>query len=238
MHNWFLEFQAFSFQHILTACVFLLGAYAFARTGATLRTRRDRADRLLLLAWIAALVAANAYSTWWWYQPERFTPSYTHPLHICDIAVWVSPFALLLPSRFLKSVVYFWGLGLSGVALLYPTLTEGLTHTRFWLYWICHTQIVGSALYLVVAQRFRPTKRDLRNAMLAIAAYNAAILPVNVLKDWDYGYTGPGSTVVAFLGPWPMRAAIMLALEWLSMVLLWLPFRAGGAEQEEGRDAR
>jgi uncharacterized membrane protein YwaF len=96
------------------------------------------------------------------------------------------------------------------------------------LFWIGHTQILGSAVYLVAVQRWRPTIRDLGVAIVTTAVYILLVLPLDAALGVDYGNVGPGSSPTAFLGPWPLRVFWLLVLEGTLFVLMWLPWRRVG----------
>jgi uncharacterized membrane protein YwaF len=71
---------------------------------------------------------------------------------------------------------------------------------------------------------FRPVARDVWIAIIALLIYTLVLIPLNYSFDFDYGYVGPTSETVAFLGPWPARAFILLLLEITAFIVLWLPF--------------
>jgi hypothetical integral membrane protein (TIGR02206 family) len=145
-------------------------------------------------------------------------------LHICDLVVWCVPFALLLGSRWASSLLYFWGLGLSLLAFAAPILNEGPASLEFWLFWIGHTQIVGSAVYMVAARGYGPKVRDLLVAGGATLVYAAVIIPINVALGAGYGMLGPTETSQALFGPWPTNVVIVLVLEVLLFLAIWLPW--------------
>ncbi len=63
------------------------------------------------------------------------------------------------------------------------------------------------------------------------ALYVAAIVPVNLLLGANYGFIGnppPGVRIPPFvdaLGPWPLRAVIVVALGAVGFALLALPWQ-------------
>lgn len=166
----------------------------------------------------------HGFTQIWENLPSRFDASQSLPLHICDIVPWIGAAALLFSIRSLRSLAYFWGIGLSVWALITPILSVGPAHLRYWLFWLGHGQIIGTAAYLVVVLKYRPRMRDLGVVAIATIVYVLAVLPVDFLFDADYGYVGRQSPT-APLGPWPARVLIVLLAECLIFVLLILPWQ-------------
>lgn len=228
-YDWRTDFQPYSVQHALfvgvCACIMLgvslLGRRLYATPG-------ERPARLLV-GWVgvAYWVGSNA---WWLFGPQ-FIFAQSLPLQVCDLAGLIGPLALLLRTRWLRAVLYFWGLSLSMQGFIQPVLKDkGLVHTEFWLFWANHTVIVGTALYDVIALRFRPALRDFLTAVAASLVYVGVIIPFDIFFQVNYGYIGPTDpiprepTLADKLGPWPLNAAIMTIMGITAMALLYAPW--------------
>ena len=217
-------FNPGSLQHAVTVSACMLFIAVLAWTARRLWTAAPATERRLRIGWTGFVVVFQIYNQLRWFLPENFTLRGSLPLHVCDLTVVLAPFALLTNNRTLRALVYFWGIGLSINAFLFPILPEGPARIEFWLFWIGHTQVVASAAYLV-GIGFRPRFHDVLVATAAIAVYNVLITAVNVAFDLDYGYTGPDSATLADLGPWPHRLLVLWLLEFGVFVLLWLPWK-------------
>jgi hypothetical integral membrane protein (TIGR02206 family) len=185
-------------------------------------------EHRLRIAWVFFVVTFQIASQVWQNVPGNLDVEFTLPLHLCDLVACAVPFALLGRWRFPRALLYFWGAGLSVFAFLLPILREGPGHVAFWLFWIGHTQILGSAVYLVAVQRWRPALRDVGVAFVTTAVYILLVLPLDVALGVDYGSVGPGRSSTALLGPWPLRVFVLLVLEGVLFVLMWLPWRKAG----------
>ena len=215
------------------AVVVVAAALITAVVGAGRRWRRIAPDReralRRALAWF--VLATQAASLWYWLRPARYDPTISLPLHVCDLVPWVAALVLLVgPARWpaAAGLAYFWGIGLSGWGFVWPVLRSGPATLHFWLFWLVHLQIVGTACYLVFASDWRPTRRDLRIAAVGTLAYAIAITPANLLFAADYGYVGPGGGPASLLGPWPWRMGIVVGGQVAIFVLLWWPWRREG----------
>lgn len=179
-----------------------------------------RIATVYLLLWIA--------SRGWWLLPVSFDPGRSLPIHICDIVALLTPLALIWRKRELIALLYFWGIGFSLQGLLTPDLQLGLQNPLFWLFWLDHATIVGAAIYMVIVHRFRPTRRDYRWAVRAGLVYLACVFPINAMFGFNYGYLGNSRpsqpSLIDWLGPWPWRVGLMVALAWLGMTLLLAPW--------------
>ena len=233
-------FQTFSLLHAGTVTFFaLLWGVMIAVAHRWRDTKRlARAERGFALITLIVWIVAEGY----WLLPPRFNVAYTLPLHLCDIAALLVPLALVASRRFLVTLLYFWGLGLSLQAVLTPELHRGPAHFEFWLFWSYHSMIVGTALYFVVVQGFRPTWSDWRFAVLASALYVAVIFPINLMFGYNYGFLGNARpsqpTLIDVLGPWPQRVPLMAGLGLAVMTLLFLPWELHRRLTGSSRTAR
>ncbi len=186
-----------------------------------------RAGKLDRCLGIAALIVWAMYKVYVWLPGVRGL-EYSLPLQFCDFTGLVAPLALLTSRRPLRAVLYFWGLGFSMLAFITPDLHEGLGSGRFWLFWLSHSAIVGSALYDLAGRGFRPGWRDWRIAVAAATVYVAVVAPFDAITHFDYGYVGPPGPgqppILEALGPWPWRLAVQAILAIVALGVLLLPW--------------
>lgn len=229
-------FAAFTPAHGLVLVVAAIVLMPILRAGARWRTLAPDRERRLRVAFAGSIIAVQIVNIVYWAMPARFDPAISLPVHVCDLIPWVCAVALLAPAargRGVRTLAYFWGLGLSSWGFIYPVLETGPDAFRFWLFWLVHLQIVGAALYIAFIDPWRPTRRDLVFAVSAVIAYAVLITPVNLGIGADYGYVGPGDGPASLLGPWPTRLPIVLAGEAMLFGLLYLPWsRRGGGPAE------
>lgn len=228
-YDWSAEFRAFTAQHWATLGVVLLLMAGSCWLGRRWLGRGDvRAERRLRHAWIWTTIAWQTFAAIYYLLPENFDWYESLPLHLCDLAAWVAPFALLTQARWLRALLYFWGIGLSTQAFFTPVVEGGHADIRYWLFFLGHTQIVGSAVYDVAVLGFRPRWRDWAVVTGITLAWIVPVTVFNVLMDVNYGYTGrmtpPGRTLVEFLGPWPWRLAVMFVLTQVFWLLILVPW--------------
>ena len=220
-------FRAFSGLHAAA-----LGAIAALTLLAILRARRGGArtpaasptERAIGLAYVAAWIGTYG---WFLFSPLH-DPLKTYPLQMCHLTALAAGLLLVTGWRPLRAIVYFWGIALCTQALVTPSLTEGPAIYPFWFFWTSHGLIVGVAAYDVCARGFRPALRDYGTACAAGALYVAAVLPLDLWLGANYGFVGPSRpevpTIVDFLGPWPERVGVIMAIVAAAMGLALAPW--------------
>ncbi len=221
--SWLTTFRPFTTFHLVVAIVCIAATIGACRVG--VRRRGTAFELWFRRSWAGLIVLEQIVAYWWWSRPERFDPSWTLPLHLCSIVVWIAPVALLGTWRTPRALLYFWGLALCLQGFATPLPQNGLQSPAFWFFWFGHLAIVGSAMYLVVAMRFRPTGRDLRTALAGSAVYAAVVVPLDGIYGWDYGFMGRASlkthNVLDALGGWPLRPALVLLVAAAAIAAAW-----------------
>jgi hypothetical integral membrane protein (TIGR02206 family) len=220
------EFRPFTLTHAIVlaaiaALIWLLVSYA-RRVHPNTRLHLERG-----LATINALLWLVVQG--WWMLPPRFDPATSLPLHMCHLVSLLASAALLVPARWLRTLLYFWGIGLCSQALITPSLREPPSSVWFWAFWIEHGLLIAIAVYDLVVREYRPTWRDYGFACAAAVAYLAVVLPLDIALQTDYGFVGvpkpENPSVLDLLGPWPERLGSIVMLVAAAMAALMLPWR-------------
>jgi hypothetical integral membrane protein (TIGR02206 family) len=174
------------------------------------------------LGWSIAFI--QLYAMVWRWMPGNFEITEALPLQLCRIVSWACVVAFIFRARWAIALAFFWGLGLSTMGLITPVITTGVASVEYWLFWLSHAQIVGTAVYFIVVYKWGPTRRDWVLAAAASFAYFALVVPVNIALGTHYGFLGSGAysrnTLAGHLGPYPMRIVWILLLgeAWLAFI--------------------
>ncbi len=221
--DWLTRFHAFTPMHFLAVTVCFAAMAAASVLGRRWRgtPREERFRR----GWGIAVLAYSILTSIWWVLPGNWDLGTSLPLHLCDVSIFIAAGAMLTKQRVLRSLLYFWGIGLSTQAFVTPTLQEGVADWRFWLFWIGHVMIVGSAIYDVAVGMYRPRFRDLVASIAIGVGYIAMLMGINIAFGLNYGYVGetdPSTrTVIQSLGPWPWRVGVMILMAVAVFTVLW-----------------
>jgi len=220
------SFVPYSGLHLVTVCccvALIAGLLAAGRA-----CGRARQMQLRWLLGIFGLVYWLTYNVWW--NRHGIDVVSGLPLQICDCNGVIAPFALLTQNRWLRATLYFWAFALTTQAFIQPALQAGPSTPLFWWFWAQHTIILGYAVFDLAVLGFRPDWRDCGRACAAGAAYLAIVVPVDLALNADYGYLGalPARQIppfVAALGPWPLRAVVVVALAGFAFAVAELPWQ-------------
>jgi hypothetical integral membrane protein (TIGR02206 family) len=220
-------FRTFSAEHLAT-----LAAGAVILAALILAGRRGgRCHRLATGLLASANLAAYPLNQLAWSCVEHpVSLDNTLPLHLCDLAAILAGFALLGGSRALRDLTYYWGLAATLQALLTPNVAFSFPHPVFLSFFSQHFAIVGAALYLPLADRWRPQLPPWRSPLrvfLLSNAYLLAMLALNRLLGTNFGFvTRPpeNPSLIDHLGPWPLYLASLQGIALAAFALLTLPF--------------
>ncbi len=219
--NHFASFTVFHAVTVLGCALLALGAL---RMGLIWRgTERERRMRHI---WGWSIVGVKTIETIYWSWPGIFVASESIPIQLCDLAALAAAIAMLTQWRLSRTLLYFWGIGLSTQAFATPTVEFGLAHPRYWFFWVTHLMIVGSAVYDIVVLGYRPKARDLLAALACTLGYAAFVTAINLPTGWNYGYIGntrpERPTIIDRLGPWPDRVLIIGGIVTAMFSAMWL----------------
>jgi len=213
--DWAHEFRPFTLFHLATTgmCVAAIASASWLGV----RWRGTAREGLLRRAWAWLVLAGQGVLAIYFMWPATFDLRVSLPLHICDIAGWISGLAMLTGRRRLRVILYYWGIVLSTQAFLTPVDRSGYASAGYWAFWGLHLMIIGSAVYDIVVLRFRPTWRECREAVMITASYTACILLLNIALGTNYVYVGKSTphnpTIIDHLGQWPLRVV------WIGLIV-------------------
>lgn len=227
--SWVHQFEPFSVTHACVVLVFVVLVTAMV----ALRRHHDVAllpascgamDNAVGWIGLTAAVFVQVVTLW----PSRFDVLTSLPLHVCDICMFVAPASLLLGWPALRGIGYFWGIGLSSMSFVIPDLRFGPGDFQFWVFWIAHTMIVGTAVYDITARGYRPRFRDWLISVRFGLVYTAVVFIVDLIWHLNYGYVGQTygnqKSPADLMGPWPWRVPLMVLVAISAMYLLLLPW--------------
>lgn len=223
------EFRSGTLLHGLCLAVIVLLVVAFVLLA---RRHRDGPGRVFLERFVGGgCLVAWIINTAYWMSPSRFVWEQALPLHYCNMANLIGAVAVLTRRRFFQALIYFWALALCIWAFLTPTVRYGPGHGDFWIFWFYHGFIPLAVAHVLVVDRYRPTFTDLLGVMGFTVLYTLALVVIDNVWGWNYGFVGPGkpesTTLLDVLGPYPLRLlwiallAIVLFLLCLAPWSLW-----------------
>ena len=189
-----------------------------------------------------SIAAWQAFATVWRVLPGQWDLNESLPFHLCRWTGWIAAVCLIAGHRpgwrWSRSLMFFWGLGLSVHGFVTPMWNDGAATVAFWLYWMGHLQIVGVAVYDLAVRGFAPGVKDLAFALGAGVVYVLVVVVVNVSLGTNYSYLGSGvyegTSVVDLLGRYPERMYKMIGGAMVLFVLMYGAARVLGVGRSGG----
>lgn len=201
--------------------------------------RRGQPDRLRpAVCWMLAgiLIAGAVVAEWQRVAEGIWSIEESLPLHLCDVAIFVTAAALLgaglnsgprsIWYRFYE-LSWVWGMGGTSQAVLTPDLAVTFPEPECVRYFVLHGAIVVSALVMTFGLRMRPQPGTPIRVWLATLALALVVMLVNWLTGGNYMYLcGPPGrpSLIDLLGPWPWSLLPLAVVATLLILLCYAPF--------------
>lgn len=151
------------------------------------------------------------------------------PLHFCEVAAFAGVAALMTRHQLAAEICYFFGLAGTLQGLITPALREDFPHLRYFAFFLLHSTVVITAVYLVAGWRFTPRAHAPLRMVGWMALYGAAVGMINVLLRTNYGWVcekPPSPSLMDVLGPWPWYVLALGLVGLVIFTVLDLPFIA------------
>ncbi len=146
------------------------------------------------------------------------------PIHICRIVAVIAPWVYLKEKPVWTGICYFWVLVGTVNATLTPDLYNNFPHWEYLNYFALHLGLIFLPIYYVIVLGHRVRLKDFWNAVIASNIFVIISLIINKLLGSNYMFTmrkPEASTILDYLGPWPVY---LLSVEVLGIVLFFLAY--------------
>lgn len=191
-----------------------------------LRRKRDLARSARL--GLGFFLAGNEV-IWYWFRLHseglRFPEGL--PLHLCDLVLWLTVFAVFTLKPLPFEVAYYGGLGGSGIALLTPDLWAPFPSYPTIYFFLSHGLVVVILSSLAWGRVIWPRPGSLWRAYGLLNLYAFGVAGFNFWFGTNYMYLRSrpdGASLLDYFGPWPIYILVAdlfaLGVFWL----LWLPW--------------
>jgi hypothetical integral membrane protein (TIGR02206 family) len=204
---------------LVAAIAALLAALARQRPAARTPLRVSLAVAIAgLVAFELSTAAREGWLTW----------KTVLPFELCDAALVLSVFTLLVPRRATAELVYFWAGSGSLLAMLTPELRWGFPRWEFVVFFGLHGLVLAAALLLVFGLGLHPRRGAPLRVLAITAAWAGFVAVVNLLLGTNFMYLRRKPLVptpLDWMGPWPVYILTAALLAFTLFSLLSLPFR-------------
>ncbi len=220
------QFQAYSFEHL--AVIFLTFALPFALAALVRRSGSRAVERIIVISILCVLVGNYLGYLFFVRGLGELTWTAMLPMQMCDWAMAVIMVALWTGRRRWFEVAYFWGIGGTLQAVLTPNLSYAFPDVRFIAFFVAHSGIIVSVIFLMLTRRLRPYPMSILRAFFWSEVYFAIALTVDLLTGVNYGFLlhkPEAFSLLSFLSDsWPLYLLQMQGLAFVFFAVLYLPF--------------
>jgi hypothetical integral membrane protein (TIGR02206 family) len=188
----------------------------------------DRTRRIFRYSLAALLIVDEIGWHAWNYSTGQWTIQTMLPLHLCSILVFLSAYMLVKRSYAVYEFAYLLGIAGALQALLTPDAgMYGFPHFRAFQVLISHGAIITAAVFMTVAEGFRPTPASLKRVFIGSNLYLLGVGFVNWAIGSNYlfiAHKPETASLLDVLPPWPWYILFIEGLGIAFMLLLYLPF--------------
>lgn len=219
-------FKLFSITHIATlAIMIIINLFIIMYLK---KKNKERLNNIFQYSLAGFMIINEAIYTIWSILTGDWSPRYSLPLHLCDMAMFFSAAMLISENYFIYEITYFWGIGGSLQTLLTPDLYPySFPHFVYFNFFLAHGAIVTAVLYMTFIKGFRPFKKSVFKAVIFTNIYMLIVGVVNIIIDGNYMFlcSKPNSpSIIDFLGPWPWYILGLELVGTAIMCILYIPF--------------
>lgn len=225
-------FQFFSFSHIIVLVIFGLVTFLMF----IFRKKLKTFEKQLRITMFSGLFVLESLYHYWLYKDGHWDVSFALPLQLCSISLLLCLLLLATDWKWLFQIVYFLGIAGAIQALITPELFVGFPHFRYFQFFITHMLIIWVALFYVFVKGYRITGMGLWHAFGFLNLAAALAFVGNIVTGGNYMFLArkpSNPTLLDMLGPYPHYIIVLELIALLLFLLLYLPWRKGGAVQKE-----
>lgn len=150
------------------------------------------------------------------------------PFHLCRLVAITLPFTLLYRNNNLFQVTFYWGFSAMLLASITPNIEQGFPHFYFWRYQVAHPGTLVVLIYAISVMGFRPEKKGIILAFVAMQGLLLLALFVNIFFDANYFWIRQkptAATLLSYMGPWPWYLIAGEVITLVFFLLAWWMFK-------------
>jgi hypothetical integral membrane protein (TIGR02206 family) len=220
------RFETYGPSHLTVLAIFAVGVVlvvlAARRLQATVREQAVR--RTFAVAIVAIALPLQILQ----FTPDEWDLQTSLPFQLCDFGWLFAVHALWTRNRLSSTITYLWGITLTTQGIFTPDLASDFPEPRFLMFWGMHLLIVWASFLLVLGLRILPTWHTYRLTLAITLVWAVCAYVFNVVADTNYGYLNrlpKSSSLLDFLGPWPLYVVLeitIVAVVWALLTWPWV----------------
>jgi hypothetical integral membrane protein (TIGR02206 family) len=230
------SFETYGPSHLTVLAIFAVGVVLVVLAGR--RLAGTVSEQPLRRALAVAILAVAGSLQVLQFTPDEWNWQTSLPLQLCDLGWMLAVYALWTRNRLCATITYLWGITLTTQGIFTPDLESEFPELRFLMFWGMHLLVVWAAFLVVPGLRILPTWHNYRQTLAITLVWAVVVFVFNVIADTNYGYLNrlpKSSSLLDFLGPWPLYVVLEIAIVAVVWALLTWPWALKTAESPEGR---
>jgi hypothetical integral membrane protein (TIGR02206 family) len=219
------RFETYGPSHLTVLAIFAVGVVLVVLAGR--RLRGSLAEQAVRRTFAVAILAITVPLQILQFTPDEWNLQTSLPFQLCDLAWMFAVYALWTRNRLASTITYLWGITLTTQGMLTPDLASDFPEPRFLMFWGMHLLIVWASFFLVLGLRILPTWHTYRQTIAITLAWAVSAYVFNVIAGTNYGYLNrlpKSSSLLDYLGPWPLFVVLEIAIVAAVWALLTLPW--------------
>jgi hypothetical integral membrane protein (TIGR02206 family) len=227
------RFETYGPSHLTVLAIFAVGVVLVVLAGR--RLAGTDAEQPLRRTFAVAILAVAGSLQLLQFTPDEWDPKTSLPFQLCDFGWLFAVHALWTRNRLSATITYLWGITLTTQGVFTPDLESEFPELRFLMFWAMHLLIVWAAFLVVPGLRILPTWHTYRQTLAITLVWAISAYVYNVVADTNYGYLNrlpKNSSLLDYLGPWPLYVVLeiaIVAVVWALLTWPWVRERTGRA---------
>lgn len=149
------------------------------------------------------------------------------PLYLCSLLALLIPIFTYYKSYLMYEILLFWILAGTIQGIITPDIAEGFPSFDYFRYWMVHLGLLTIIFYATFVFEMRPTFKSVFKSILALQAYVAMMVAINIILDANYFYLNEkpqSASLLDYFGEWPYYILVTQLILIPYFLLIYLPF--------------
>ncbi|GHH96662.1 YwaF family protein [Neobacillus kokaensis] len=184
----------------------------------------------------ASLIMLEITYHLWMISTSTWNSSHSIPLELCNISFFLTILLLITKKKLFYEILLFTGLLGASQALVTPLLSYDFPHFRFFHFFCTHLMMIWVPLYFTWVKGYRPTIWSVVKLLVFLNVLMPVVMFINKLVAGNYMFLSQkpnSSSLLDFLGPYPLYIISMEGLLIVLSLIVWLAFREKTELQEK-----
>lgn len=179
--------QQFSTAHIVSLVIIAISVYLIYILKDKLKEEKNEK---IYSSIIGSVLIFSQISIYYWYiDNNKLSLRESLPLYLCRLSLILCILMIITKSHKIFDIVYFWGLGGAGIALLFhDTSLFSFPHYIFIQFFITHGGILISIFFMMFVHNYTPNLTSLKRTFKWTIIYFSITIPTNYLVNSNYSY--------------------------------------------------